>query len=189
MSDVVILGGPNGAGKTTAAQTILPDQIEVEEFINADEIARSLSPENADRAAIAAGRIMLERMEGLRHAGRSFALETTCSGKTHVRFLHRCKAEGWRIVLLFLWLPSIEAALARVERRVALGGHSIPPDVIARRYRTGIVNMRDTYLPLADIAAIYDNSDETRILIADKIADVPVVVHNAVRWAQIESVV
>lgn len=188
MHDVVILGGPNGAGKTTAAQTILPDPIEVEEFINADEIARTLSPEDADHAALAAGRIMLERMEELRRLGRSFAFETTCSGKTHLRFLDRCKADGWRIVLLFLWLPTIDAAIARVERRVALGGHAIPPDVIARRYKAGITNMREIYLPLADIAAIYDNSDEARVLIAEKVAGTPVIVHNAVRWAQIENI-
>ena len=188
MTDVVILGGPNGAGKTTAAQTILPYEIEVDEFINADEIARALAPEDSNHAALAAGRIMLERMEELHSRGLSFAFETTCAGRTHLRFLNRCKADGRRIVLLFLWLPSVEAALDRVARRVAQGGHAIPPEVVARRYTAGILNMREMYLPLADIAAIYDNSDEGRILIAEKIAEAPMIVHNADRWTQIESI-
>jgi predicted ABC-type ATPase len=162
MSDVVILGGPNGAGKTTAAQSLLPSEIEVSEFVNADEIARALSPQNSEYAALAAGR-------------------------THARYIERCKVEGWRVVLLFLWLPSVEAAIERVNRRIALGGHAIPPDVIARRYKAGIANMRDIYLPLADIAAIYDNSDKGRTLIAEQIAEAQLNVHNADCWAQIES--
>jgi predicted ABC-type ATPase len=188
MSDVVILGGPNGAGKTTAAQSLLPSEIEVAEFVNADEIARELSPQQSEVAAIAAGRIMLQRMEELRRLGNSFAFETTCSGRGHARFLQRCKDDGWRIVLLFLWLPSIEAALERVARRVSLGGHSIPPDVIARRYAAGIANMREIYLPLSDIAAIYDNSDNGRTLIAERLAGEPMIVHNPSCWAQIEEV-
>jgi predicted ABC-type ATPase len=186
MKDIVILGGPNGAGKTTAAREILPQKIEVSEFVNADELAHALSPRNSQRAALAAGRIMLERMEELRRGTLSFAFETTCSGRSHARFLRQCKLEGWRVILLFLWLPSSEAAIARVEGRIRKGGHAIPPDVIVRRYGAGIVNMRQLYLPLADIAAIYDNSDKGRRLIAEQLPGDKLVVRDPACWSVIE---
>ena len=188
MKDIVILGGPNGAGKTTAAKVLLPQKIGIIEFVNADEIARGLSPFDAEHAALAAGRIMLERMNDLRHRGQSFAFETTCSGRTHANFIKRCKEEGWRVNLLFLWLPSPEAAVARVERRVREGGHAIPPDVIYRRYRAGVINMRQIYLPLADVAAIYDNSDEGRVLVAEQTPGKELAVRSPMRWAKIGSV-
>jgi predicted ABC-type ATPase len=186
VKDVVILGGPNGAGKTTAAQVLLPQELDIREFVNADEIARGLSPFNATGAALAAGRLMLERMRILVRDGRSFAFETTCSGRTYVRLVRRCRTEGWRVTLLYLWLPSPQTALDRVARRVREGGHDIPADVVVRRYWAGLANMRHLYLPLADVAAIYDNSDEGRVLIAERTPGAPLVVHDATRWATIE---
>lgn len=129
---------------------------------------------------------MLARMEEMRSGDQSFAFETTCSGRNHARFLQHCKADGWRVVLLFLWLPSPEAAIARVARRVSSGGHNIPADIILRRYKAGIVNMRDLYLPLADVAAIYDNSDEGRKLIAEKVPNDFLALHDPARWARLE---
>ena len=109
----MIIGGPNGAGKTTAAQVVLPQQLDIREFVNADEIARGLSPFNPGGAALAAGRLMLERIRNLVQDRRSFAFETTCAGRSHLSLLRRCKAEGWRVTLVYLWLPSVEAALNR----------------------------------------------------------------------------
>ena len=79
MKDIVVLGGPNGAGKTTAAQVLVPQKLGIREFVNADEIARGLSPFNAAGAAVAAGRLMIERMRSLVRDRRSFAFEATCS--------------------------------------------------------------------------------------------------------------
>ena len=134
--------------------------------MNADEIARILSPGDPDGAAFAAGRQLIEKMRGLVRDGRSFAFETTSSGKSYLRLLEQCKGVGWRISLFYFWLPKPEIAIARVARRVSQGGHSIPPDVIVRRWYSGVANMRDFYLPLADEAEIYDNTDRKRILIA-----------------------
>ena len=94
MDEIIILGGPNGAGKTTTAQMLLPEEINIREFVNADEIARGLSPFNAEGAAVAAGRLMIERMRSLVRNRRSFAFETTCAGRAHLGLLRRCKAEG-----------------------------------------------------------------------------------------------
>ena len=106
VADIVVLGGPNGAGKTTAARVVLPEQLDIREFVNADEIARGLSPFNAERTAATAGRLMSERMRGLVRERHSFAFETTCSGRAHVGLLRRCKIARWRVTLGFLWLPS-----------------------------------------------------------------------------------
>jgi len=188
LKDIVIIGGPNGAGKTTAAAAVIPAHLGIREFVNADEIARGLSPFNAERAAVQAGRLMIARMHDLVQAGESFAFETTCAGRSYVPWLQRCKAQAWRVTLLFLWLPTPQAAVHRVARRVRQGGHRIPSEVVIRRWKAGIANMRDFYLPLADAAAIYDNSDAGRILIAERTPEAPLVVYDAVRWAMIEKV-
>lgn len=181
-----MIGGPNGAGKSTAAQELVPRELNIREFVNADDIARGLSPFNAEHAAVAAGRLMIERMQALVRSGESFAFETTCAGRAYAPWLRECQTRGWRVALMFLWLPSAEAALERVARRVSGGGHAIPKDVVIRRWKAGLANMRHLYLPLSDGAQIHDNSDGTRILIAERTPDAPLVVHDAVRWAMID---
>lgn len=186
MKDVFVIGGPNGAGKTTASNRILPASIELSRFLNADEIARALSPSDPDSAAIAAGRLLLEGIEECIRLGVSFAFETTCAGRAHQQRLRLCRSVGYRITLIFLWLPSPDVAVARVAQRVANGGHSIPKDVVVRRYAAGLYNMRHLYLPLADVALIYDNSDRGRVVIAEKQSHSPLKVQDLERWRLIE---
>ena len=131
--NIFILGGPNGAGKTTAAKVLLPQRLGVDGFLNADEIAREILPENVDAAALAAGRELILRMRKMVREGRDFAFETTCSGKSYIRLLKECREAGWRISLIYLWVPSPEYSIARVARRVSQGGHHIPEVVIRRR--------------------------------------------------------
>jgi len=186
VDEIVIIGGPNGAGKTTAAQLMVPQSLEIREFVNADEIARGLSPFDPDHAALAAGRLMLARIREPVKNRQSFAFETTCAGRTHLPMLRQCKASGWRVTLVYLWLPSPQAALDRVARRVREGGHDIPSDVVVRRYWAGLSNLPLLYLPLADVAVIYDNSDGRRTLIAERLENGSLVVHDAERWAAME---
>jgi predicted ABC-type ATPase len=188
VKEIVILGGPNGAGKTTAARVLLPDFLELHPYLNADDIAHDLAPWNVESAALAAGRLMIEQMRALVEDGQSFAFETTCSGKSYLRLLQQCKRDGWRITLLYFWLPTPEDAVARVARRVSQGGHHIPTDTVLRRYSASVWNMRNLYLPLADEAEIYDNTDRQRILIAEKREDLALLVHDSERWAAIEGV-
>jgi predicted ABC-type ATPase len=183
--DVVMIGGPNGAGKTTAATTLLPKELPIREFVNADEIARGLSPFNPEGSALAAGRLMIERISELIGRGESFAFETTCSGRAHAQTLLRCREAGYRLTLIFLWLPSAKEALRRVARRVAQGGHRIPKDVVIRRYAAGLKNLQQIYLPLVDIAYIYDNTDEGGILVAERQPSQPLVVCDDRRWRRI----
>ena len=186
MKEVIVIGGPNGAGKTTAAADLLPLHLHISEFVNADEIARGLSPFNPDGTAVAAGRLMLDRIRYLIEANKSFSFETTCAARGHIRTLETCRAAGYLLTLLFLWLPSPEMALARVARRVAEGGHHIPNDVVRRRYAAGLRNMRHLYLPLVDTVLVYDNSDTGGILIAERRPGTPLVIHDAKRWRRIE---
>src|SRR4029077_16550129 len=107
------------------------------------------------------------------------------AGRVHVQRLRRCRELGYRI-MIFLWLPSADIALARVAQRVANGGHGIPRDVVVRRYAAGIRNMRHAYLPLADVAIVYDNFERGRILIAEKDPDSSLIIHDSERWRMIE---
>ncbi|MGB8261875.1 MAG: AAA family ATPase [Terracidiphilus sp.] len=185
----IVLGGPNGAGKTTAARVLLPEFLELHEYLNADEIARRISPDDVDSAAFAAGRELIVHMRQLVREGRSFALETTCSGKSFLPTLRECKENAWKIKLLYFWLPTPEASLDRVARRVLQGGHGIPAEAIYRRFRTGLWNMLHLYLPLADEAEIYDNSDRKRVLVAEKREGRAMVVHDWAGWNRMEEIV
>jgi predicted ABC-type ATPase len=185
MKEIVILGGPNGAGKTTAARVLLREFFRLRAFLNADEIAREISPTDVEGAAFAAGRRMIERMRELVRREASFGFETTCSGKSYLPLLQRSRADGWRITLIYLWLPRVEDAIERVSQRVRQGGHGIPVDTIIRRFHAGLSNMRQRYLPVADEAEIYDNLEVPRILIAGKREGHPLFIHDPVRWSRI----
>jgi len=94
MKDLVILGGPNGGGKTTAARVLLPEFYSERSYLNADEIAREVSPRNVESAAFSAGRILIARMRSFVRDGRGFTFETTFSGKSYLPLLRECKASG-----------------------------------------------------------------------------------------------
>ena len=143
------------------------------------------SPLNPAGSAITAGRVLVQRIHAFARAGESFAFETTCAGRGHARLLRTCRAAGYRITLIYLWLPSSKHALDRIALRVQGGGHSVPDDVVIRRYRAGLQNMRRLYLPLADIGLIYDNSTPARVLIAEMGPAVDII-HDQARWSQIE---
>lgn len=161
-----IISGCNGAGKTTASMTILPKTLLVREFVNADEIARGLSPFNPEGVAIEAGRLMLERIDYLITHGESFSIETTLATRSYVNLVRRAHAEGYQVHLIYFWLKSPELAQQRVAERVISGGHNIPRDVIIRRYAAGIRNLFSLFMKEVDSWMIYDNSDNDREEIA-----------------------
>lgn len=111
-----------GLGRVRQRESCCPEELGLEVYLNADEIARSISPQNVDAAAFQAGRVMLERMRELVRSGASFAFETTCAGRSYLRLLKEWQAEGWRVVLLYLWLPSADHSVWRSEcARVGMG--------------------------------------------------------------------
>ncbi len=165
MPDLYIIGGPNGAGKTTTAMRVFP-RLGVTHFVNADLIAQGLSPLNVESAARAAGRIMLDEMEARLAAGDDFALETTLASRTLAPFVKRCKAAGYRFILIYVWLESAGLAVERVAKRVSAGGHNIPEDVIRRRYERGRANFFSLYKDLADEWTIVDNTPTLSVTVA-----------------------
>jgi predicted ABC-type ATPase len=156
---VVVLGGPNGAGKSTGAPYLLKDALAVEEFVNADTIAQGLSAYRPETTAVAAGRVMLERLHVLAKARRDFAFETTLAGRSYERWVRALRATGYRAHLVFLSLPSADLAVARVADRVRRGGHHVPDDVVRRRFLAGAKNLFSVYMDAVDAWTIYDNSD------------------------------
>jgi predicted ABC-type ATPase len=155
---VVVLAGPNGAGKSTNAANLLRGALAVDEFVNADTIAQGLSAYRPESTAVTAGRVMLERLRVLVRGSRDFAFETTLAGRNHARWLTEARAAGSRAHLIFLSLPSPDLAVARVHERVKRGGHSVPEEVIRRRYEAGLRNLFDVYVPVVDGWQLYDNA-------------------------------
>jgi len=113
-----IIGGCNGAGKTTASFTVLPELLHCYEFVNADEIAKGLSPFRPESVAIEAGRLMLQRIDELMNQRVDFAFETTLAASIHLRTIAKAQTLGYRVHLLFFWLESVELAQQRVQSRV-----------------------------------------------------------------------
>jgi predicted ABC-type ATPase len=169
--NLYIIAGCNGAGKTTASFTILPEMLDCREFVNADEIARGLSPFQPEKVAFEAGRIMLRRVDELLSRGETFALETTLATKMYQQKIRVAQQQGYAVILLCFWLNNPELAQERVKTRVLEGGHFIAPEVIDRRYQLGIKYLFAHYLHLVDEASIYDNSSGEPILLAQKLAD------------------
>ena len=173
-----IIAGCNGAGKTTASFTILPEVLNCKEFINADEIAKGLSPFQPESVAVQAGRIMLARMDELLQKGETFAFETTLATKSYKQKIEWAQANGYEVTLLFFWLDSPNMAKKRVAQRVAEGGHSIPSETIERRYYNGIANLFAIYIDMVDICYIFDNSEGRKELIAQKERHKDIVIYN-----------
>jgi predicted ABC-type ATPase len=159
--NVFVMGGPNGAGKSTAAPRILRDILSTREFVNADVIARGLSGFDPDRAAMQAGRTMLSRLRELARERRDFAFETTLASRSFAPWLSRLREDGYRVHLVYVWVPDPETSVRRVQLRVLKGGHNVPPDVVRRRYKRGLGNLRSLYMPIADHWRIYDNTSRS----------------------------
>jgi predicted ABC-type ATPase len=159
MPNLVVLAGSNGAGKSTAAPVLLRGTLGVSEFVNADVIAQGLSAFDPDRVALAAGRIMLRRLQDLAGQGVSFAFETTLASRSFAPWIRELSQTGYRFHLMFLWLPSADFAVQRVAERVQQGGHNVPEATIRRRYHAGLSNFFRLYQPLAATWRMYDNSN------------------------------
>jgi predicted ABC-type ATPase len=141
------------------------------------------------RRTLASGRLLVERMRRYVNDGESFAVETACAGKSYIPTLKACKTNGWKVSLYYFWLPAPELSIDRVAKRVLNGGHPIPDEVIYRRFTVGLSNMLKLYLPLADEAKIYDNSESRRILIAERVEGSELVIYDHERWSGMEEIV
>ena len=167
MPNLYIISGCNGAGKTTASYTILPEMLKCKEFVNADEIAKGLSPFQPEKVAIEAGRIMLKRIQELLNSQSDFAFETTLATKSYVNTIKEAQSKGYYVTLIYFWLSSHELAIERVKERVINGGHNIPEDIIKRRYTNGLRNFSKLYMQHSDFWMLIDNSNPPSNVIAE----------------------
>ena len=184
-----IISGPNGAGKTTASYSVLPKILQCREFVNADEIARGLSPFTPEGVAIEAGRLMLSRIKELLFRNESFSIETTLATRSYFRLIDKAHQQGYKVTLLYFWLKSPEQAMERVAERVSKGGHNIPQDIIIRRYYEGINNLFKIYMPIVDTWVLVNNSETPRGIIATGGKDQVLLIRNSVLFKKLEEYV
>ena len=166
--NLYIIAGPNGAGKTTASYTILPEMLNCINFVNADEIARGLSPFSPSTVDVQAARIMLQRIEELLPQKVDFAIETTLATRSYVQLVRRAQALGYKVHLLFFCLESPEQAIQRVAQRVKEGGHNVLENVIRRRFQLGISNLINLFIPICDTIHVWNNTKGEAQLVAKK---------------------
>ena len=187
VATVIVLAGPNGAGKSTTAPSLLKGTLAVREFVNPDPIAQGLSGFRPNHVALAAGRIMLDRLHELARLRADFAFETTLASRSYAPWLRELRKAGYRVHLIFLWLPSADVAVARVRERVRMGGHAVPEATIRRRYAAGLRNFFALYRPLADTWQVYDNSGSStpRPIARGRLGRITTVADQAV-WNRIE---
>ncbi|MDH6344089.1 putative ABC-type ATPase [Parabacteroides sp. PFB2-12] len=188
MPYLYIIAGCNGAGKTTASFTILPEMLKCKEFVNSDEIAKGLSPFNADSIAVAveASRIMYKRIKELIAAGETFAMETTLATRSVANLIREAQREGYYVTLLYFWLNTPDLAVERVKMRVESGGHNVPENTVRRRYASGIKNLFKLYLPVSDYWMITDNSMTSMEIIAKGFRDERKEIFNPIIYNRLE---
>ena len=184
---IVVLGGPNGAGKSTAAPFLIPEALGIAHYINADAIARGISPFAPESVAVLAGRVMLRRMNELAASRENFAFESTLAGRGMAQWLKKRIEEGYRIRLAFLWIANADLAVQRVATRVREGGHDIAEPVIRRRYANGVRNLHRVYLPIAADWQVYNNSGLEPTLVAAGGMSRLTTIAEAATWSLIRS--
>ncbi|MDE6012908.1 MAG: zeta toxin family protein [Prevotella sp.] len=187
--NLYIISGCNGAGKTTASYTVLPEILDCREFVNADEIARGLSPFNPESVAIEAGRLMLQRIEELLGKDVTFSIETTLATKSYINLVRNAQKQGYSVKLLFFWLRNPELAIQRVAERVENGGHNIPESIIRRRYIAGISNLFRLFMNEVDSWVIFDNSENPRKQIASGGRNADTIIDEKMLYSIIQSYV
>ena len=164
-----VIAGPNGSGKTTFAEKFLPHYAGCFEFVNADLIAKGLSPFGPSKVAIKAGKLLLEQIAYFSKKKIDFAFETTLAGKGYANIFKQMKQDGYELHLFFLWLPDVKLALARVADRVRKGGHAIPESDVKRRFIRGILNLLHVYRELFDTWTVFDNSmTDSKIIVKNE---------------------
>ena len=166
MPTLYLIAGPNGAGKTTFASRFLPEETGELEFVNVDLIAKGLSPFDPDAAAGAAGRIALTRIGRLIQERKTFAWETTLSGRTTQGWVSKAKDAGYFVKLVFIWIQSLDESIGRIRQRVREGGQNVPEQDVRRRFLKTLANFFDDVWRVADAWELFDNSNESLRLVA-----------------------
>lgn len=109
---------------------------------------------------------MLGRIQELLNKEETFAIETTLSTRAYRNLVLQAQAKGYRVELVFFYLPSPQLAIRRIAHRVKNGGHHVPDDVVVRRYYRGIKNLKEIFIPIVDHWDIYRYEGNAYVLLA-----------------------
>ena len=153
-----IIAGANGSGKSTLAETILEKSNL--KFLNADDIARELSPDAIDKVPITAGKIYFKRLNEYFNKNISFAVESTLSGNNIFRIISRAKQQNYKIILIYTFLKNCSICIERVKNRVKNGGHNVPEKDIIRRYYKSLIKFWNEYKNNVDEWTLFYNGFE-----------------------------
>lgn len=170
-----IVAGPNGSGKTTFAQSYLVRTLKRKNYLNPDIIASGVSPNYSTETAFQAGRIFLAELKERLHKKEDLGFESTLSGLTYLQILKTAKNLNYKITIYFLFTGNTKINLARIKKRVRMGGHNIPTKDVLRRYVRSFDNFWKHYRLLADNWIIFDNSNSLPkfVMSKDQFSELP----------------
>ncbi len=166
MKTLFILAGANGSGKSTIAKELLPEENIV--YVNADDIAKELCPENMQSVRIQAGKELHARIDKLFGEGKSFALESTLSGVGHIKTIETAHKLGYSVIIVYTFVDNADVCLTRIQARVKDGGHPVPQEDVIRRFARSKQYFWNTYTALADHWLLYYNGGDDIVLVAQQ---------------------
>lgn len=160
--EIIVFAGPNGSGKSTFTELLKPPM----DYINADEIKKSLKCSDLEAAQIAESQreSHLENLE-------EFCFETVLSTDRNLKLLQRAKEKGYFIRCFYMITCNSKINVLRVRTRVEKGGHDVPEEKIVSRYNRALGLVKEL-VKVCDICHIYDNSGEIPFRIFKKRKDI-----------------
>ncbi|MCQ2914898.1 MAG: zeta toxin family protein [Alphaproteobacteria bacterium] len=162
--ELYLIAGANGSGKTTFSKELLKEENLI--FLNADDIALNLCPNNMESVRISAGKKLFEQLDNLVQEEKSFAIETTLSGVLYLKKIQELQKKGYKVYLVYVFLDGPQTCIERIKTRVKKGGHYIPSEDVKRRYLRSLKNFWQSYKDIVDGWTLYYNGTEQNIPVA-----------------------
>ena len=152
---ILVLAGPNGSGKSTITNFFE----KVGKYTNADDVVATTGMDNM-KAAVLVDKMRYDSID----KREDFTFETVLSSEYKLNILKKAKEEGYFIKCVFVLTVDPKINIARIESRVAAGGHNVESSKVIERYCKSINNIKKL-LTICDIMHVYDNTETpTRII-------------------------